>query len=314
MDYGRDGSVRISNREYIGDILSTLNDYVILSTYLANPAIYASFPWLSSVANSFEKFCFNNLCYHYVTQSPTTSAGSVIISPDYNTDASPPSNKQQALALKDTVRSPAWQESCCVLPEDRLCNYKDYYVQINPSDSKLSIPANIYIGTSGGSDSAPITGELWVEYDIVLSCPMASAIGSDNFLSAGSPGELFPPFSAMGYFPSLNPMAPGTGATYLSTGVIDSIILPVGQYILTVTYSDNGTGDAFINPTFGSSIVGGSLNAEYGATAGGKGMAFANQLFTVSSGSLSQRTVTLGIVSVLTSTSWDTIINLQKIA
>jgi hypothetical protein len=291
MIRGRDGSVRIVHREYLFDILSTSILFIVQQTITVNPTLAASFPWLSSVAGSFEKFCFNKLCFHYVTQSSTSTPGSMMIIPCYNVDDNPPATKADALQFKDSVRSPAWQESCCDLPEDRLCNYKEYYTQINPSDQKLSVPANVFICTSSGSDASPIQGEVWVEYDILLTCPQNSATGVDSFRTTSAPGTNFVPANMLTQGPFLD-FAPNpwlkASANYISLGGVDSVILQPGRYVLASAYTDTGAGAALTNGyTYGTSIA--VLNYESIAS-GGINVAIELGL-TVSSGTAAQRTL-----------------------
>ena len=169
--YDSQGNCRIKHREFIKDVFSTDPNYTQLFEFIANPTVGSCFPWLSGMSTNFQKFCFDKLCLHFVTQSPTTSPGSIMIVPIYDVDADIPATKAEALTFQDTVRSPAWQECCALLPKNRLCGYKEYFTKINQDDLKLSIPAKVLICSSGSSDSSPLTGEFWVEYDVKLSCP-----------------------------------------------------------------------------------------------------------------------------------------------
>jgi len=252
MMYGANGDVRIIHREYLTDILYTggftANGFTVLNTFLANPSNQSNFPWLSGVAQNFEKFCFNKLCYRYVTQSPTTSPGSVMIIPDYDVDTGAPATKQQALTFKDAVRTPGWQDCCAFLPESRLCNYKDYFVQIG-ADQRLSVPASIYICASGGSDSSPLEGEIWVEYDIRLLCPTQNTNGTDT-LEVGSPSSANP-FN----FYTVNPF--WSPNTYLETGTVyptsgKILTLAPGDYLLSAAV---GGVNPVITLGFGSNIL-----------------------------------------------------------
>ena len=169
--YDSQGNIRIKHREFIKDLFSTNPDYTQLFEFIANPTVASCFPWLSGMSTNFQKFCFEKLCLHYVTQSPTTSPGSMMIIPIYDVDQDVPVDKSQALTFQDTVRSPAWQECCALLPKNRLCGYKDYFTKMKLDDLKLSVPAKVVVASSGNSDSSPSSGELWVEYDIKMSCP-----------------------------------------------------------------------------------------------------------------------------------------------
>lgn len=168
------GNLRIKNREYIGDILSTDSAFLIHHTYNLNPTVASTFPWLASVAGSFQKFCFESLCFEYQTQSGTSTTGNIMMIPQYDVSDIPPASKSDALTFVDSVRGPAWQESCCVLPRSRLCGLSSYFTEIDVDDVKMSIPGKVHIATSNCSDSGPLTGEIWVSYDVKLMAPQHS--------------------------------------------------------------------------------------------------------------------------------------------
>jgi len=224
--------------------------------------------------------------------------------PDYDVDNNPPVTKMDALSYKDAVRCPAWQEACCNLPEDRLCNYKEYYVAINPQEQKLSVPANMFIGTSNNADAGPTSGEVWVEYDITLSCPTKSSIGSDIFASdASPPGSLFL------YDYSIANAKDFAGRPYLeangqysSDGTIDSIVLQPGRYFLDWAYNDAiAAGGIVVTPVIGSSIYnkeGGTSSAvTLRASSSTATQVMYSWSFTVvANSSIFARTLQLGIV------------------
>jgi hypothetical protein len=266
MVYGKDGRVRITHREYLFDVLSTNVAFQVLATIVGNPSLVASFPWLATVALNFEKFCFNRLCYHYVTQSSTSAPGSVMMVPCYNPDLNPPATKQDALAFQDCVRSPAWQESCCNLPEDRLCTYRDYYVSIATNEAKLSIPVQTFVCTSGNSGAGPTQGEIWVEYDIELSCPIQNPTGLDHFFNNLNAASEFASLLPLPRFSDFAPNAYLTaGAIYNSVGGVNTATLQPGRYLLTYYYNDS-SGTANITdpgPTFGSAMSAGIYTVQH---------------------------------------------------
>lgn len=252
QSYDSQGNVRVKHREYLFDILSTTSPFLIQKVIIANPTVQESFPWLSGMANNFQKFCFERLCLHFVTQSPTSSPGSVMIVPIYDVDQDLPDTKSEALTFQDTTRSPSWQECCSLLPKSRLCGYKEYFTKIVQSDLKLSIPAKIAVATSGASDSSPITGEIWIEYDIKMSCPQRDTLGYDFFtLGPSHRTNLFPPPSEMVSTDSANSF--NLGLRYLSNTISG---LNSGRYYIAFQQSNDYPGDRFYTTTLsGASIV-----------------------------------------------------------
>lgn len=241
QSYDSKGNVRIAHREYLFDILSTTPEYQIQEIVIANPTVQQSFPWLSGMAGNFQKFCFEKLCIHFVTQSPSSSPGSVMIVPIYDVDSSLPSTKNDALTFQDTTRSPAWQECCSLLPRSRLCGYKDYFTKIVQTDLKLSIPAKIVVATSGASDSSPITGEIWIEYDIRMSCPQRDAFGYEYIQVNPGPRISTFPFSF-----NVDTGAPQNNISLGLKFTTNSITgFALGQYNIYFQYSSDSVARSF---------------------------------------------------------------------
>lgn len=252
QSYDSKGNVRIQHREYLFDVLSTSNNYDIQNIVIANPTVKESFPWLSGMAGNFQKFCFEKLCLHFVTQSPTSSPGSVMIVPIYDVDQNIPQDKSQALTFQDTTRSPAWQECCSLLPKSRLCTQKEYFTKIVQDDLKLSIPAKIMIATSGASDSSPITGEMWIEYDVKLSCPQRDASGGFDFLSVAPSNRphVFPVIQNSDNY-LVPPSILGLGLSYSGTGISK---LVSGRYNITLQTVTDG-GDRVFDFVYGPGVT-----------------------------------------------------------
>jgi len=275
INYSNDGNVYVIHREFLTDVTSSgSTDYAVLDTFIMNPANSNSFPWLSGIAPNFEKFCFEKLCLHFVTQSPTSSPGSVMIIPIYDVDAPIPATKSDALQLVDTVRSPAWQESCAMLPRDRLCNYKDYFVKIDPTDQKLSVPAKVTIAASGTSDSSPTTGEIWIEYAIRMKCPVSNTTLPTDLLV--TQGANIAPIAHLFDQSIFTPGVYNTGTTY-NTNVIT---LNKGIYLLWMYFANSDAGLDAISLTYGVGVT-----APQGNTVDTVGYAFAWELLVVSGNS-----------------------------
>lgn len=61
-----DGSVVISNEEYLGDIKSSVTAGKFLNTYVKlNPGNKAAFPWLGSIAENFQEYRWEGLCFTF---------------------------------------------------------------------------------------------------------------------------------------------------------------------------------------------------------------------------------------------------------
>lgn len=234
QSYDSKGNCRVKHREFVCDLFGASNPFTVLREFVANPTIVESFPWLSGMSGNFQKFCFEKLCLHYVTQSPTTTAGSIMIIPQYDVDSPIPKDKNEALTFQDSVRSPAWQECCAVLPKNRLCAYKEYFTKMDLSDLKLSIPAKLQIASSGTGDSSPLSGELWVEYDIRLSCPQRTPQSTDFLMAPeGSTSGFFLASESQDYYRNIS-----NGIYTNVSSTVGRAVYPPGRYYGTILWAN----------------------------------------------------------------------------
>lgn len=174
--FGGEDNQRVRFREYVTDIVSTgSSDFVIRSLQI-QPGMAASFPYLSTIATSFETYRLNGLVYEYVPMvSPyaTAAMGSVMMTCSYNSTSYPPSSRSSMENLNGCiVHRPDKASMYGVECEGQLTN--GYFVR--PGDTLT--PNNwedygkIYVATAGMSPAqypaGTVLGELWVTYDIVF--------------------------------------------------------------------------------------------------------------------------------------------------
>lgn len=73
-----------------------------------NPGISDNWPWLASVAKSFQKFRFTWLRFIYVPQTPTTTPGSVWLYMSFDPRDTNPADLQAVSMSEDSVIGNAW--------------------------------------------------------------------------------------------------------------------------------------------------------------------------------------------------------------
>jgi hypothetical protein len=182
MHSARDG-VRIRHREFIGDISSssTFNN----TTYVVNPGIAATFPWLAAIAQNFEEYKFEGLVFEFKStsadalNSTNTALGTVIAAAEYNSAATAYINKQQ---MENSMWAVSTKPSCdMMIPIECAPNQNpmsSQYVRVGdvPSgqDIRMYDLCNVQIATVG-SQATAVVGELWASYDIVLYKPQMSS-------------------------------------------------------------------------------------------------------------------------------------------
>jgi len=179
-------TVTMRHREFICDINSssafTSVDYAI------NPGLASSFPYLSSIANSFQEYNFEGLIYEFKStsadalNSTNTALGTINMVASYRSDAPLPSNKLEVL-------NEMW--SCSTKPSESMFLPIECAPVENPlavqyirsdalsttQDPKFYDLARLQI-SSVGSQATAVVGELWATYEVTFRKPsLASASG-----------------------------------------------------------------------------------------------------------------------------------------
>jgi len=167
-----DGRVRITHREYIGDVVGSVN--YACSTYEVNPGLYNNFPWLSSLANNYESYIFRKLTYEFETTCATTATGAVMLAVDFDAGDTVPTSKQTILGFHNSVRSSTWapcQMKCSVPDLTKTGQKFTRKASLAPNlDIKSYDVGNLYVATQGMA-GATIVGELYVSYVVDLITP-----------------------------------------------------------------------------------------------------------------------------------------------
>ena len=167
-------TIRIRHKEYIND-LDIPAGAGVFSSLEINPGLSDTFSWLSAIAQRFETYRFNSLAFHYVPSVPTTTAGSLLLVPDYDpADDNSAISKQELFGFEDAVRGAWWTQFTCRCSPQNLHKQKEFFVRGS------SLASNLYINSfdtlqlcimRSGSVAVEGGGELWVEYDITLMTP-----------------------------------------------------------------------------------------------------------------------------------------------
>ena len=182
MHVNDEGTMRICRREYIGDIYTGTTATPVSTLLNINPGYAAAFPWLSGVAQHFQKYSFLGLCYEYVPLSgyavsgTSAALGSVSFAPVYEVGLqTPPTNtKVELLAIQGASSgSPAAAQLIPVecAPDETVIPVKFVYSGSGTTADLSSMWWGSMRGFNTGSPSSFTAGELWVTYDILLMAP-----------------------------------------------------------------------------------------------------------------------------------------------
>lgn len=191
VNRSRSGQVAVAHREYIGDIVLFPNDlFNIQIAQNINPGNASLFPWLSTIANNFEKFVFRRLRFIYEPQSSTTTPGTVMMAVDWDSRDTNPVSKVEMMSYEDATRSPTWFASTYDSQPHNLHTQKQYFITeggSSPSGTDIHFYSvgKFIVATMSDQAIASSIGELYVEYEVDLitpqlefSAPSAAIIGT----------------------------------------------------------------------------------------------------------------------------------------
>lgn len=173
---------RIVHSEFIRDINSPGTNFTLGTTLAVNPGDGTVFPWLAPIAQRFTKYKFQQLVFEYRSTTSEYSAnsalGSVILAPNYNPIAAPPSTKPMMESMTGAISSkPSNSLLCGVECATRSGGNPERWVRSpsSPVVSQLTDICDLYVATSGlAATSGTALGELWVHYTVDLFEPYYS--------------------------------------------------------------------------------------------------------------------------------------------
>lgn len=100
----RNNNYRLRNVERIAEV----DDNLIHSLQI-NPGLESSFPWLSNIARSYDRYRFHRLIYRYKPTCPTDTVGQVIMAWDYDSLDPIPNNEQDLCQETYWVAVSCWK-------------------------------------------------------------------------------------------------------------------------------------------------------------------------------------------------------------
>lgn len=170
-------SVRVMNKEYLGEVyIGTGNDFYP-TTYQINPGNVHTFPWLSVIANQFEQWQPNGIIFEFkstATDTTTTaSLGSCMMATDYDV-------KDPVFPSKSAMMNSAYSS------ESKMSNSMLHGLECDPGELQRNVfyvrptgavvddirdydMAFTTIATQGGGlPDGQSVGSLYIHYDITF--------------------------------------------------------------------------------------------------------------------------------------------------
>jgi len=247
----REGHFIISHREYVADVLGSVSFQVV--SFPINPGLSSLFPWLASIANSFDSYVVHKMVFHYETTSATTTVGSVNLAIDFDAVDTPPTSKAAMLNSEGSVRTAPWTSVSMPVSSQNLKKFaRERFVRsdtVAAADQKTYDLGVLYVGTSGQVSSGLDIGELYVDYVIELRTPQQfiPVLASQTVRIQSADG-----FSASNLFgDSVNTYG---DLPFNVTGTNNLIVLQAGEYLVALASAATSASGPMSAASFGSGV------------------------------------------------------------
>lgn len=179
-------NMTVNHTERFASVTTTTTAFEIRSFSL-NPGLAAIFPWMSDVANRYEKYKFRSVRFRYVPQSAAL-AGTVSLAFDFDPNDDAPTSMEEANTYHDYVTTSIWtgaELSIDLANGDRLPQ-KDTRPGLPGADIDLNVydVGRLHVMTFGAA--ASVVGYLEVSYVVDLFIHQTQAgVGGSSTTSTG---------------------------------------------------------------------------------------------------------------------------------
>jgi hypothetical protein len=166
-----------------GKELFTIGKHLFL-----NPGDEDTFPWLSGLAPSYEKFKFHSLKFEYIARCSAIEKGAFLMAPEYDVHDPAPSSEVKMSSYEGAVDASVWAGLNINLPPSRLHGtFKELFVA-SGSYIRNSCAGVLFTAVSGATDDTNL-GKLWVSYDVELMIPQQNDAVPRNYGGCGTQTE-----------------------------------------------------------------------------------------------------------------------------
>jgi hypothetical protein len=186
-------TVTIRHREFIAQVKGSIN-FTVQDSYILNPGIAATFPWLSTVASSFQEYRFKGVVFHYIPSSGAAisgtngALGTVMLQTSYRSNDIPPVSKTELLNeywSGESVPADTFAHPIECDPNENPFNIQ--YVRTGDlpvGESSLLYDLGVtHLCTSGQQATGNTVGDLWVTYEVELKKPVVFSNVTSTYLT-----------------------------------------------------------------------------------------------------------------------------------
>ncbi len=221
--YNRGNSIVLSGYEFYSDVRSTGTGFTLIPVSI-NPGLASVFPWLSNIANAFEYYRFEQLCFEFKSGSASSTAGTIMMAIDMDCYDQFPQAKREMLTFKPSTTIPPWQTACLEMPRELLQTKNNGKLLIRSGsfngDQNLNDLCNFYLAMQ--DVAANYVGDIWISYRVRLWGQQQTPIPPTAKFTASAGASVFN-----------NPVTSAGTATFFLINTTSITIAASGCYMLT---------------------------------------------------------------------------------
>lgn len=178
-------SVVLRHREFIAQVRGS-QGFAVQDSFQLNPGNVKTFPWLSSIASSFQEYKFRGLVFHYIPSSGSAVAstnaalGTVMLQTSYRSNDTAPTSKSELLNeywSGESVPNDTFAHPVECDPAENPFNVQ--YVrsdEVPTNDSQLLYDLGVtHLCVAGQQADGYTLGDLWVTYEVELKKPIVAS-------------------------------------------------------------------------------------------------------------------------------------------
>jgi len=169
---------RKHDRELVLASVAGSTGFTIQSTLALNPGLAATFPRLSIEAALWQQYRFVRLVFYWVPFAPTSIAGDMMLSPNYDASQPAPMTETQASDNYGTTVANVFMPFSCELDPDAMMGAGPRrWVRTGnlAGDIKTFDVGKLFV-VSNNESGASAVGKLYVEYDVEFFGPQNSPV------------------------------------------------------------------------------------------------------------------------------------------
>lgn len=251
-------SIRIRHAEYLGDVTSSVAFAV--QSFILNPGISATFPWLSAIAANFQQYKIHGLLFEFkstaafAVNNANVALGTLIMSTQYNVGRPNFSSKLEMESYEfctsgrptETMLHPVE----CASGEAPL---KELYVRNGAvpdgEDARFYDYAKFQLATVGVQQASNV-GELWITYDIELFKPRVQPGGSTPGLFTKIANGAYSNAQPLGLIQTIPLGNLGLSVLAGYTTLFWPASYTTGRYLINLVWQGGSTAVTVVTPTF----------------------------------------------------------------